>query len=151
MFVETVGKTTKIMKTPWISLDPEEIDSTEQEARKGVHLEFSLSPYDIPEGVRGYYCDDAKRFIIEFKYMTEEPVMERKLSEHVSVREGRNSGRLHDVLIDVDALNVDRITTAIREVQAAPIVGKETKRQRLNSRLFNAVQERLIPTVAAAV
>jgi hypothetical protein len=139
------------MKAQWISLKPEEIDSKEQaagKAGKGVHLELSLSPYDIPERVRGYYNEELKRFVIEFRYINDEPLVERKLSDHVIVKEGKNSGRLYDVLVDVDAMNVDLITAAITEARHARSVGGETKRERLNSRLFDAVQERLMPALA---
>lgn len=137
------------MKAPWIPLKPEEIDSKEQTAGRGVHLELSLSPYDIPERVRGYYSDELKRFVIEFRYINDEPLVERKLSDHVTAKEGKSSGRLYDVLVDVDAMNVGLITAAITEARHAHSVGGGTKRERLNSRLFDAVQERLMPALAA--
>lgn len=139
------------MKTQWIDIDPEEIDAKERGAKKGIHLEFSLSPYEIPERVRGYYCEDLKRFVIEFRYMTDEPLVERRVSEHVSMKEGRNSGRLYDVLLDVDGLNVDRISAAISEAEDAPAPDRVGNRQQLNSRLFETVRERVIPTVAECV
>ena len=135
-------------KVRWIDIDPDEIDSKERGAKKGVHLEFSLSPYDIPERVRGFYCEDRKRFVIEFRYMTEEPLVERKLTPHVTVMEGKGSGRLYDILVDVDALNVGRITAAIQEVEEVPGSQPASKREQLNSRLFETVRERVIPNVA---
>ena len=138
------------MKSEWIRLNAEEIDAKERAGHKGVHLEFSLSPYDIPDRVRGYYCDKVKRFVIEFRYMTEEPLTERRLSEHVSVKEGKNSGRLYDVLIDVDAMNVDTITAAIGEAQQAPSISGRPSRAALNSRLLGAAQQRLMPALAGA-
>jgi hypothetical protein len=134
------------MKGPWIYLRPDEIDLKESEAERGVQLQSSLSPYDIPEQLRGYYSEFLKRFVIEFRYMTDESLVERKLSDHVTIKEGKNSGRLYDILVDVEAPNVHRITEAIREAKLH--IG-ETKRKRLNARLFDAVQEHLTPMLLA--
>jgi hypothetical protein len=136
------------MPARWIPLKPEQLDAKQQEASKGMHFEFSLSPYDIPESVRGYYCPDRKRFVIELKYITEEPLNERKLSNHVTVQEGKNSGRIYNVLIDVDALNVGLISAAIREAREAPSLSHDVRRRYLNSKLFQVLESEM-PTVLA--
>jgi hypothetical protein len=136
------------MKAEWIHLKPNEIDCKHQGGKKGIHLEFSLSPYDIPDRVRGRYCPERKRFVIEFRYISEEPLTERRLTEHVSVKEGTNSGRLYDVLIDVDALNIGTITAAITEAREAPSISSQPRRNELNSRLLDAAQNRLLPALA---
>src|SRR5438874_13384496 len=123
----------------WIPLKPEQLDAKQQDASKGMHFEFSLSPYDIPESVRGYYCANRKRFVIEFKYITEEPLHERKLSDHVSVEEGKKSGRIYNVFVDVDALNVAVISAAIREAREAPSLSQDVRRRHLNSKLFQVL------------
>jgi hypothetical protein len=138
------------MTARWIPLDPKQLDAKQEEASKGMHLEFSLSPYDIPQSVRGYYCEDRKRFVIEFKYITEETLNERKLAEHVSVQEGKNSGRMYKVFIDVEALNIGLISAAIRKAREAPSLSQDVRRRNLNSKLFQAVESDLMPTVAAA-
>jgi len=134
----------------WIKLDPKRLDAKQQEATAGMHLEFSLSPYDIPESVRGYSDENQKRFVIEFKYMTEEPLNERKLSEHLSVMEGKNSSRLYRVfIVDVNARNIGSIKAAIREARQSSSLSQDVKRQALNSKLLEAVESTLIPKVAA--
>src|SRR2546421_147313 len=115
------------MTARWIPLDPKTLDAKQEEASQGMHFEFSLSPYDIPQSVRGHYCEDIKRFVIEFKYITEEPLNERKLAGHVTVQEGKNSGRLYKVFVDVDALNIGLISAAIHEARHAPSLSQDVR------------------------
>jgi hypothetical protein len=138
------------MRQHWTRLDPNAIDPKEYHGKtRGIHSELSLSPYDIPEGLFGYYSKERHGFVVEFKYITDEPLLERKLSEHITVAEGRNSGRLHNVYIAADVLNTEAVGAAISEVRNSDLLSKDVRRRPLNDRLFEAVQYNLVPAIVA--
>jgi hypothetical protein len=87
----------------WIKLDPEKFSSSGRENKrdKGVELSISLSPYDVPDAVRGFYDKRLQRFVIEFRYISSEDWELRLHRDHVNFRVGRNSGRLYGIEIDL--------------------------------------------------
>ena len=91
-----------------ISEDAVELESV---TRDGVHITLVMSPFDIPEAVRGSYDDESGLFSIEFRY----PVMEKKTTraagaEHVTLVVGKNSERLYRIEIDVRSLGANQVT-----------------------------------------
>lgn len=137
----------------WTPLDSDFVDTPINEKRKGIHVEISFSPYDIPEAFRGYYCDNVKRFVIEFRYMSDEPVRNSTLTPHVEAVEGYRSGRLHKLLINVDELDVSEVqlslSKAVDEVLESPKwkVRSTDERRRVNERILDAVKREIIPKV----
>jgi hypothetical protein len=63
-----------------------------------------MSPYDVPQALRGRYDKAAKRFVIEFRYLGDEDTRDESGGEHVVLRLGRNSGRIYGIVLDVDAM-----------------------------------------------
>jgi hypothetical protein len=66
----------------------------------------SISPYDIPEAFR-VSPDPVNHsiLVIEFKYTTEEPLEPGRRVEGITLRVGKNSGRLYKIEIDAKSLN----------------------------------------------
>tara|TARA_B110001469_G_C9586877_1_gene291149 strand:- start:99 stop:533 length:435 start_codon:yes stop_codon:yes gene_type:complete len=101
----------------WSSLEAQKLDKPRTEKTNGMKLEVSLSPYDIPQAARAYYCAEKDRFIVEFRYLTEEVQTPRAIQEHTTVYEGKNSGRLYAIHCDLKAMNIDELDIAINLVK----------------------------------
>ena len=63
-----------------------------------------ISPYDIPNGVRGGYDDDLNRFVVEFRYMVNEEYRSIDADNGTWIRLGKHSSRIVGVEVDVDRL-----------------------------------------------
>lgn len=72
-----------------------------------------LSPYDVPDAVRGLRTNEG-RFRIEFRYIDgEEQGKQVKVGPHVMATEGKYSGRLLAMEIDVDAIGANSVGVSI--------------------------------------
>ena len=102
----------------WTTVETEEFDKAKRTRREGIKIEVSLSPYDVPEAVRGSYCAERKKFIIFFKYLSKEATRPRRISEHISVNEGVRSNRMYEIEIEIDvtALNVEQIQLEVTPI-----------------------------------
>lgn len=110
------------MTSKWIQVDPTTLDRPKKERVDGVEITVLMSPYDIPEAVRGFYDAELGRFVIELRYVAEEELRNEN-REHLSLRLGKNSGRLYGVELDVDALKaqwVQLVTKALRDREDKP-------------------------------
>lgn len=77
---------------------------------------IGLSPFDVPERVRGYRDPDSKNFVIEFGYLGDsERRVPRPLDESISIRIGENSGRPYEIHIDVEGLGAENVNLSIVE------------------------------------
>jgi hypothetical protein len=88
----------------WVPVDIEEIRTKPDSAPNGVKINLFLSPYDVPEATRGRFDDDRKLFVIEFKYISDEPTRRERVDDFVNIRVGKTSERLHAIEIDVQQL-----------------------------------------------
>ena len=79
-----------------------------------------LSPYDVPEAVRGIQTPSGQ-LRVEFRYVDgQEPGKSITLSPHIVATEGQHSGRLLALEIDRDSLGVERCGIAISTKAPAP-------------------------------
>ncbi|MBM4054124.1 MAG: hypothetical protein FJ264_05520 [Planctomycetes bacterium] len=96
----------------WFPVNPKNVEELTQrlptEGSK-VKVEFMVSSYDIPEAVRGFYSEEKDRFIIEFKYIGNEPAKPQLQDDYVTFMVGKNSGRLYGIEIDVKTLGVEEV------------------------------------------
>lgn len=102
------------MMSGWLRLNQKELDKGTPKKINGVEVVVFLSPYDIPDAVRGDFDESLNRFVIRFKYVggTEEPnepVERESHDEHVTLVVGRHSHRLYRVEIDVVSLGANEI------------------------------------------
>jgi hypothetical protein len=75
-----------------------------------VEVEISVSPYDVPEAVRGDYDEEKKRFVIEFSYpTTDDNIAVQDFDRFTRIGIGRASGRLYRVELDVDAMKAEAV------------------------------------------
>ncbi|HAU36861.1 MAG TPA: hypothetical protein DCX07_04000 [Phycisphaerales bacterium] len=94
----------------WQRLD--DLDMAEEiRDDKGVKIRLFLSPFDVPEAVRGYYDQKSQRFRIEFRYVSEEAerIVEYPREKYISLFVGKNSGRLLRIDVDVNSLKAPSV------------------------------------------
>jgi hypothetical protein len=79
----------------WIHVDAKQLRQPEprQETHRGMNLSVHVSPYDIPEAVKGTYDDSSEAFVIHFRYLDapsqcKEAVMKNGVKFHLD-RQGR--------------------------------------------------------------
>ena len=101
----------------WLHLDLDTEAAKRHELIRGVEVELSVSPYDIPEAVRGYFSEVKDRFVVEFKYMAYEPTETKSEDRYTSLVLGKNSRRLYAIELDVTALQVDKVELRIGVVK----------------------------------
>lgn len=78
-----------------------------------VDIGILISPYDIPDGIRGGYDEHLKRFVVEFRYMVDEEYRREDGDDGVSIRLGKHSSRIVGIEIDVDRLRASGVTVAV--------------------------------------
>lgn len=114
----------------WIQLDPEQLNKNTTEKIGGVEITVGLSPYDVPDRVRGYVDDHNHKFVIEFEYLDgEEEHSLDTYGENISLTVGKHSKRLYKIHVDTNRLNTNQIllnTFLIEEIPKA-IRGLEDK------------------------
>lgn len=97
----------------WIPVSPEVLPPAKNTdpTEKGVEFELFVSPFDVPDAVRGHYDKALDKFIIELKYIGDESKqLEKKVGDHILFRTGANSGRLYAIiLVDVKLLKVGQV------------------------------------------
>jgi hypothetical protein len=97
----------------WLHVEPNSYDEGEDVSRKGVAFHVFLSPYDLPEAVRGRYNETLRRFVIDFKYVTEEASDLLKVDAYVKLRVGHRSRRLYQIEVDVQGLGASQVALKI--------------------------------------
>lgn len=112
----------------WNRVNPQEIAKKRKKMIRGVEVQLLVSPYDIPEAVRGFYNNELQRFVIEFRYIGDEGKEERHDYPHdnVSLVISKRSGRLLKVFLDLDAMNAEAVRLNVRA--AIEELVKERKR-----------------------
>lgn len=111
------------MKEPrvrWIRVDPNEYDEPGEIGMADADVVLFVSPFDIPRYVRGYYSENRRRFVIEFKYITDEPTEKKSFGPpEVTTIIGRKTGRIRGFEIDVKALDATTVALRLRAVRRA--------------------------------
>lgn len=83
----------------WINLDPTSFNEVQQMPLEGLNVEVFLSPYDVPEAVRGIRDERSNHFVIEFKYIGGEEPVETELQGDLAFKIGKHSKRLYKIEI----------------------------------------------------
>jgi hypothetical protein len=102
-------------ETRWIRIEPDKYDSEVPESRSGVEFRVFISPYDLPEAVRGFLDDELGRFVIEFRYIGDESSREEPIDEHVTLRLGQHSNRLQAIQLDLQSLDASEVVLRLNE------------------------------------
>ncbi|WP_437187611.1 hypothetical protein SH668x_001014 [Planctomicrobium sp. SH668] len=96
----------------WIQLNPDSLNKVTTESHSGVTVTIGMSPYDLPEAVRGKNQERIGRFVIYFKYLGRrtEGIRPARHNEYVTCMIGEHSGRLYQVRIDMKAVESNHVT-----------------------------------------
>ena len=106
------------MSVEWIEVDPVDLADTRTRNVNGVRITFMPSPYDLPDAFRGYYDKALNCFVIEFQYLADEKTENEEHGPYVTLRVGKNSGRVYGIEVDVNAAKaqwVELIQKALHE------------------------------------
>jgi len=110
------------MKTDWLPAQEEKPVEAAFETN-GVRFKVALSPYDVPQAVRSYV--DGKHYIVEFKYLTDEPTNEKIRNQFTRVVVGQNSQRLYKIIVDLQSVSEHLKQDTLSQVEGA-ITGLRT-------------------------
>lgn len=113
------------MTSKWIQVDPGTVNLPKTERLDGVEVTVMMSPYDVPQALRGRYDEKQQRFVVEFRYIGEEKQRDEPYGEHIVLRLGENSGRLYGIVMDVDAMNASWVQVVLLALKE-----REEKRRR---------------------
>lgn len=106
----------------------------------GVLFDVVVSPYDVPEAVRGFRTAGGK-FRIEFRYIDgpEPHAPEQKLDEHITCIEGKYTHRLLALEVDLRAMGAKSVGVSITTAEPNP----EQLRRSLENAFERLVQQHL--------
>jgi hypothetical protein len=140
------------LTSKWIEVDPQAVNLPRTTKLDGVEVTVMMSPYDVPQALRGEYEEKNKRFVIEFRYLGEEDTRDELYNEHVTLRLGKHSGRLYGIELDVDAMNaswVQLVTTALLDTESR--LGQRRPRRPENYALAGQLLQRNAPVLSSAM
>lgn len=98
----------------WLKLDERSLNEPQVKSKSGVRLEISLSPFDIPEAVRGFKEAGSGWFCVQFRYPDSEDGVTRTVSDTMTVEEGKESGRIQILRVNVEKLAVEKVELALK-------------------------------------
>ena len=132
----------------WVRVDQDLLNSEPQTDQiGGVTVNVYFSPYDVPGWVRGYQDTVRDRFVIEFRYLSQDEkkitsAMNKKSTAFVS--RGAETGRVYGVEFPVGELNDDTINLTLFVDRAKSTLGRVLRRgdkiKDRNRRNFKAVE-----------
>lgn len=138
------------MSHEWIELDPTELDEPRDVLLDGVPVTLQASPNEVPDGIRGYFDRRLRRFVIEFRYIGEEPWRRVPYPDHhLAFRLGRNSQRLYGLEIDMNAAKEQWVSLATQAIEAQKKTLRNTWRRNYDI-ASSLLQERASQLLAAA-
>lgn len=133
----------------WIILDWDTAKTRRDETIHGTKVKMFASPYDVPEAVRAILDNDKKKFVIQFRYLSDEPTIDKQHNSYTVYGLGKFSKRLYSIAFDLDALQAenhkakftkkDRVVGAINKllqdsVYPAPIDNYQLAKDALNAK-----------------
>ncbi len=95
----------------WVPLNRLKVNQATKQIIDGVELEIYVSPYDVPEGVRGNFNADKKHFVIDFRYAggETENLYSEEVEPHITLHLGRNSRRIYHIVVDTVSLGAKEV------------------------------------------
>ena len=105
----------------WIQVDQKTVNPPRLERHQGVNLQVMVSPYDVPEAIRGEYDQGIKKFVVELKYLSAEEPPYEKLTKGggIVLYVGERTKRIYRIEIDVDALDATQVSLIIGRLEDA--------------------------------
>lgn len=110
----------------WLRVNPAEFSKPEQRKIHGMNVEVFVSPYDMPEAVRGILEADSKTFTIEFRYIGGDEPLEQVIQDRVTTFVGKHSERIYKIVLPmakeqpVSLRLVPQVNAIIRQLEKIP-------------------------------
>lgn len=102
----------------WISVSQYELNEVESTERRGIKLQFMISPADLPTAWRVAQVSD-ETLIVEFKYLSgNESKYIDSHDDGVTMLVGKNSRRIHSILLDLHKISATGEIMISRAVDA---------------------------------
>lgn len=140
------------MNSQTVQLDPNEL-SPEPIATKtsGSELVYiSPSAYDVPSAITIDLEKTSETLALNFRYFDKEEPEDRKIDERLTLRVGKNSGKLIGIVLNVNEDQLPEAETAI--LHGIDMLQNQAKRdnQKLNYRLVRSVLAHHLHSMIAA-
>jgi hypothetical protein len=137
----------------WIQVDPSQYERLPEQA--DVRFEVFVSPYDIPERVRGRYDEAEKRFVIEFEYIVDEEFKRKAINRHLYARVGKQSGRILGFEVDGDLLRARHVAVDLKMFEDAidrlsPKRNRPERNYEITKRILEGKSDELFKDLAHA-
>jgi len=94
----------------WIPIDLDKVSTEPIRVPDDVHIELYLSPFAIPEAVRGRFDKKQGKFFIEFRYSSNEPTLRERQNDDIALHVGKRSGRLYGIEVNVEHAQAKSVT-----------------------------------------
>jgi len=138
----------------WIPVNRGTFEDGKIERFHGVEIKVFISPYDIPEAIGAGYDDKIDRFVIKFRYLSEEPTYEQKQDDVISLKLGKRSSRICEVIIDMKKVNasevklclVEAVTNAINQFEKRNPNAGPLERFEVSKNLINENRSQIFST-----
>lgn len=123
---------------------------------KGVKIQLYVSPHDVPLAVRGFPDEKTGHFVIEFRYLDDEPVATKQEGTNVLIRLGKHSRRIFAIELDLAELRAETVQlelmsvvrSAVRKLDDARDDASLKTNHRLAVNVIEERKERLLPSIA---
>lgn len=101
----------------WQHVDTKKLNRPRARTIRGVNVTVYFDQDDMPTGIKGEYSRSRRKFLITFRYDSDEESTKRiEYSEHATVFVGKRSERLFEVELDVDAMKVEEVQLLLPRV-----------------------------------
>jgi hypothetical protein len=142
----------------WIDIDLNKCRTERKAVIRGSEVELFVSPYDAPIALRGYLDIKTKRFVVEFKYIGDEPAKDQPFGKYVTFRVGQFSGRLYGFSIELSTVAANKselrsvlleeMKQAMSHLLKEPISAQREDNYRLATDLVSAKENELLKVLA---
>lgn len=94
----------------WQDVDTDKLNQPRARTIRGVDVTVYFGQDDMPTGIKGGYDHDRRQFVIKFRYdENAEPTKRISYGDHAMLLVGKNSERLLEVELDVDAIGAQAV------------------------------------------
>ncbi len=127
-----------------VTIRPEEYQGVGKETKsvRGLSIELSLSPYDLPREVEGRLDKATAIFHIFFRYLDQEEAVPKRLNDTITMKIGKNSGKILGFEIQVEKLGIQEIAVQITHAVQSEIPHLTKFNQKANFEVIRSVLDR---------
>ena len=112
----------------WRKVDNEQVNRPTEEQIDGITIRMLVSPFDVPEAVRGDFNNARKTFAISFKYRAgEESLSEQRFDDDTVLFVGRASGRIYRIEIDLKRVMVNGVALELSVPVSGEVIAREAE------------------------